>query len=65
MLRRLLHLVLDLSYLLEENGLPPDTAQPWLRWLMCPGGSEPQVPEPLAGTTRRIRRIGHTLKLDG
>ncbi len=63
-LRRLLHLVLDLSYLLEEHGLPPDAAQPWLRWLVCPGGDEPEVPEPLAGTTRRIRRIGHTLRFD-
>lgn len=62
-LRRLLHLVLDLSYLLEENGLPPDAAQPWLRWLVSPGDTEPTVPAPLAGTTRRIRRIGHTLKL--
>ncbi len=62
-LRRLLHLVLDLSYLLEENGLPPDGAQPWLRWLVHPGGDEPAVPPPLAGTTRRIRRIGRTLKI--
>ena len=60
-LRRLLHLVLDLSYLLEENGLAPDAAQDWLRWLARPGGAEPEVPAPLAGTTRRIRRIGRTL----
>lgn len=60
-LRRLLHLVLDLSYLLEENGLPPDAAQPWLRWLVRSGETEPEVPQPLAGTTRRIRRIGRTL----
>ncbi len=61
-LRRLLHLVLDLSYLLEEAGLPPDAAQPWLAWLVRPGGAEPEVPAPLAETTRRIRRIGRTLK---
>ena len=62
-LRRLLHQVLDLSYLLEEHGLPPDTAQPWLRWLVHAGEAEPAVPAPLAGTTRRIRRIGRTLRL--
>ena len=61
-LRRLLHLVLDLSYLLEEHGLPPDAAQPWLRWLVSPGGAEPEVPAPLVETTRRIRRIGGTLR---
>ena len=61
-LRRLLHQVLDLSYLLEEHGLPPGAAQPWLRWLIAPGDAEPEVPPPLAGTTRRIRRIGRTLK---
>ncbi len=61
-LRRLLHLVLDLSYLLEESGLPPTAAQAWLRWLVSPGGSEPEVPAPLAETTRRIRGIGRTLK---
>ena len=61
-LRRLLHQVLDLSYLLEEHGLPPDAAQPWLRWLVCPGDTEPPVPAPLADTTRRIRRIGRTLR---
>ncbi len=64
-LRRLLHLVLDLSYLLEENGRPPGAAQPWLRWLVSAGGPEPEVPPPLIGTTRRIRRIGRTLKLAG
>ncbi len=63
-LRRLLHLVTDLSHLLEENGLPADAAQPWLNWLIHPGGAEPEVPEPLAGTSRRIRRIGRTLKLE-
>ncbi len=62
-LRRLLHQVLDLSYLLEENGLPPDGAQPWLRWLVHSGGVEPEVPAPLIGTTRRIRRIGRTLDM--
>ncbi len=62
-LRRLLHLVLDLSYLLEEEGLPPDAAQSWLRWLVRPGSSEPAVPPALRETTRRIRRIGQTLKV--
>ena len=62
-LRRLLHLVLDLSSLLEENGRPPDAAQPWLRWLIASGGTEPEVPPILAGTTRRIRRIGQTLSV--
>ena len=62
-LRRLLHLVLDLSYLLEEAGLPPDAAQDWLRWLVAPGSTEPTVPRPLAETTRRIRRIGRTLRM--
>ena len=62
-LRRLLHLVLDLSYLLEEAGLPPDGVQDWLRWLVSPGGDEPEVPAPLRETTRRIRRIGRTLKV--
>ncbi len=62
-LRRLLHHVLDLSYLLEEEGLPPDGAQAWLRWLVQPGGTEPEVPAALAETTRRIRRIGRTLKM--
>ncbi len=61
-LRRLLHLVLDLSYLLEENGLPPEAAQPWLRWLASAGGAEPAVPDPLIETTRRIRHIGQTLR---
>lgn len=60
-LRRLLHLVLDLSYLLEEADLPEGGAQQWLRWLVHPGGAEPEVPEPLRETTRRIRRIGRTL----
>ncbi len=64
-LRRLLHLVLDLSYLLEEEGLPPDAAQAWLHWLVHPGGTEPEVPGALVETTRRIRRIGRTLKVDG
>ncbi len=63
-LRRLLHQVLDLSYLLEEHGLPPAAAQPWLRWLVSPGAEEPAVPEPLAGTARRIRRIGRTLRVE-
>ena len=62
-LRRLLHHVLDLSYLLEEEGLPPDASQPWLRWLVHPGDAEPPVPEPLRETTRRIRRIGRTLRV--
>ncbi len=62
-LRRLLHLVLDLSYLLEENGLPPEAAQPWLRWLVASGAAEPAVPEPLIGTTQRIRRLGRTLRV--
>ncbi len=62
-LRRLLHLVLDLSYLLEEAELPADAAQPWLRWLAAPGAAEPPVPEPLAETTRRIRRLGRALRV--
>ncbi len=61
-LRRLLHYVLDLSYLQEEEGLPPDAVQTWLRWLVRPGGSEPEVPEALRETTRRIRRLGRTLR---
>ncbi len=63
-LRRLLHHVLDLSYLLEEADLPEDTAQDWLRWLVHSGGIEPEVPPELRETTRRIRRIGRTLKVD-
>ncbi|MEM7585172.1 MAG: hypothetical protein AAF560_17415 [Acidobacteriota bacterium] len=63
-LRRLLHYVLDLSYLLDEAGLPPDAAQDWLRWLVRAGGTEPEVPEVLAETTRRIRRIGQTLEME-
>jgi hypothetical protein len=43
-LRRLLHLVLDLVYRLEEEGLPADSMQEWLRWLLQEGGSEPEVP---------------------
>ncbi|MEM7352820.1 MAG: aromatic acid exporter family protein [Acidobacteriota bacterium] len=63
-LRRLLHHVLDLSYLLEEEGLPPDGAQAWLRWLVHSGGSEPEVPTTLEETARRIRLIGRTLRVD-
>lgn len=61
-LRRLLHLVLDLVYRLEEEGLPPDAMQEWLRWLVREGGDEPPVPEAVAPTTRRIRRLGRTLR---
>ena len=60
-LRRLLHLVLDLVYRLEEEQLPPDAMQEWLRWLLHEGGEEPPVPEPLVATTQRIRRLGKTL----
>ncbi|MEM1182684.1 MAG: hypothetical protein AAGM22_30340 [Acidobacteriota bacterium] len=61
-LRRLLHLVLDLAYRLEEEGQPPDALQPWLRWLTQPGGTPPSVPASLAATTSRIRRLGKTLR---
>ncbi len=61
-LRRLLHLVLDLVYRLDEEGLAPDAMQEWLRWLVHPGGEEPAVPEALASTTRRIRRLGRSLR---
>lgn len=61
-LRRLLHLVLDLVYRLEEEGLPPDAVQKWLRWLVRRGGEEPAVPAAVAPSTRRIRRLGRTLR---
>ncbi|MEM8996231.1 MAG: hypothetical protein AAGF23_15695 [Acidobacteriota bacterium] len=64
-LRRLLHSVLDLSYRLEEEGLPPDTLQPWLRWLIAEGGAEPEVPRALKPAAERIRRIGRCLRADG
>ncbi len=60
-LRRLLHLVLDLLYRLEEEGLPADTMQEWLRWLVSEGGEDPEVPPALVATTQRIRRLGKTL----
>lgn len=61
-LRRLLHLVLDLVYRLDEEGLPGDAMQPWLRWLIGEGGREPEVPPPLVAATRRIRALGKTLR---
>ncbi len=61
-LRRLLHLVLDLVYRLEEEGLPEDTMQEWLRWLVQEGEGEPEVPSELVATTRRIRELGKTLR---
>ena len=61
-LRRLLHLVLDLAYRLEEEGLPRDALQPWLRWLTQAGGTPPPVPASLEMTTSRIRRLGKTLR---
>ena len=64
-LRRLLHLILDLAYRLEEEDLPPDCLQPWLRWLVRPGGDPPPVPPALAATTSRIRRLGKTLRAEG
>ena len=60
-LRRLLHLVLDLTYRLDEEGLPDDTMQEWLRWLIHEGGDEPEVPPSLVATTQRIRRLGKML----
>ena len=65
LLRRLLHLVLDLVYRLEEEELPPDSLQPWLQWLIARGGEEPEVPEALKPTTQRIRRLGRSLRSDG
>lgn len=61
-LRRLLHLVLDLVYRLEEEALPAETMQDWLCWLVHEGGEEPEVPAALVATTRRIRQLGTTLK---
>lgn len=61
-LRRLLHLVLDLVYRLDEENLPADAMQPWLRWLIDEGGREPDVPPALEAATRRIRRLGRTLR---
>ncbi|MEE8523664.1 MAG: aromatic acid exporter family protein [Thermoanaerobaculia bacterium] len=62
-LRRLLHLVLDLVYRIEEEELPEDAVQEWLRWLVREGGSEPALPEALIATALRIRRLGRTLRL--
>lgn len=64
-LRRLLHLVLDLVYRLEEEELPADSLQPWLQWLIARGGEEPGVPQALKPTTQRIRRLGRSLRDDG
>jgi hypothetical protein len=64
-LRRLLHLVLDLEYRIEEEGLPRDAVQEWLRWLVREGGPEPPLPEPLAPTAGRIRRLGRLLRRAG
>ncbi len=61
-LRRLLHLVLDLVYRLEEEGLPAGALQGWLRWLVREGGEEPAVPAAVAPATQRIRRLGRTLR---
>lgn len=61
-LRRLLHLVLDLVYRLEEEKLPPDAMQDWLRWLVHAGGEEPTVTPALRPTTQRIRALGQTLR---
>ena len=61
-LRRLLHLVLDLVYRMEEEDLPPDSVQKWLQWLVREGGEEPEVPSALVPATRRIRRLGRTLR---
>ncbi|MEO1085066.1 MAG: hypothetical protein AAFY88_12560 [Acidobacteriota bacterium] len=63
-LRRLLHLIQDLVYRLKEEDLPPDSLQPWLQWLVARGGEEPEVPEALKPTTRRIRRLGQSLRAD-
>ena len=60
-LRRLLHLVLDLVYRLEEEGLPADSMQEWLGWLIQGGGQEPDVPDAMKPTTRRIRMLGQSL----
>ncbi len=61
-LRRLLHLVLDLEYRIEEEQLPRDAVQDWLRWLVHEGGDEPALPEPLIPSARRIRRLGRLLR---
>jgi hypothetical protein len=64
-LRRLLHLVFELSYRLEEEGLPKGAMKPWLNWLVHAGGQEPEVHAALAVTTRRIRELGKTLRPQG
>lgn len=61
-LRRLLHLVLDLAYRLDEESLQPDALRDWLLWLTRKGEDEPPVPASLISATRRIRDLGSILR---